>query len=58
MSDAKFGGIQDRVNGLIELIKLRQSEFRDLSRSNGWLKSMSLEDIMKMQEQKLSQGGK
>ena len=58
MSDAKFGGIQDRVNGLIELIKLRQSEFRDLSRSNGWLKSMSLEDIMKMQEEKLSQGGK
>ena len=58
MSDAKFGGIQDRVNGLIELIKLRQSEFRDLSRSNGWLKSMPLEDIMKMQEQKLSQGGK
>ena len=54
MSDAKFGGIKNRVFGLINLVKLRQQEFKELAESNGWLKTMPLEEMVKIQMQKLA----
>lgn len=55
MSDTKFGGIKDRVNGLIQLINLRQAEFRDLSQSMGWLKTMPLEEMLRIGREKYMQ---